>query len=216
MRTLDAGFGNGAFSMYAARIGNEVIGISFSAEERDAARSRAERLGIEGITFRLLDLRDLTSQGADLGTFDQIICLETIEHLVDDERTVAELASMLRPGGRLLLTAPSADHRMLFGERISEVEDGGHVRWGYTPAGLREILHQAGLTPVHEGHVSGIVSQLVTDLIRRLHRFDHRLAWVLTVPLRALVIVDRPLTAAFGYPYLCVSAVGMRVAEPHA
>ena len=36
-RTFDAGCGNGGFSVYAARAGNEVVAASFSAREQDAA-----------------------------------------------------------------------------------------------------------------------------------------------------------------------------------
>src|SRR6476646_5828223 len=41
LRTLDAGAGNGAFSMYAARLGNRVVAASFSADELEQARGRA-------------------------------------------------------------------------------------------------------------------------------------------------------------------------------
>src|SRR5436190_9908277 len=88
LRTFDAGAGNGAFSVYAARSGNSVVAASFSAEEMARARRRAETLGVRDIDFRVLDLRELDSQRAALGSFDQIICLETIEHLRDDERLI--------------------------------------------------------------------------------------------------------------------------------
>src|ERR1041385_3058391 len=88
LRTFDAGAGNGAFSVYAARIGNRVVAASFSAEELERARRRTDALGVTGIDFRVLDLRELDSQRAALGKFDQIVCLETIEHLRDDEGLV--------------------------------------------------------------------------------------------------------------------------------
>src|SRR4030081_3198845 len=80
VRTFDAGCGNGAFSIYAARCGNEVVSASFSERELDDARRRARALGVTGIDFRKLDLRELEDHRASLGRFEQIICLETIEH----------------------------------------------------------------------------------------------------------------------------------------
>src|SRR6185312_9571654 len=62
LRTFDAGCGNGAFSMYAARRGNRVLAASFSQEEQMAARARADALGIDGIDLRLIDLRELETQ----------------------------------------------------------------------------------------------------------------------------------------------------------
>ena len=37
-------------------------------------------------------------------------------------------------------------------------------------------------------------------------------AWALMLPLRALVVLDRPLTRLLGYPYLSVALVGVRPA----
>jgi SAM-dependent methyltransferase len=213
-RTFDAGCGNGGFSIYAARAGNEVLAASFSADEQDAARRRAELLGIGGIDFRLIDLRELDREAPSLGSFDQIICLETIEHLSDDERLVRSLAGMLEPGGQLLITTPSAEHRPLYTEERepSPVEDGSHVRYGYSRERLRELVVRAGLEIADEDAVSGLVSQKVTDLMRRLtERLGVTAAWLIVLPLRALVILDRPLTRLTRYPYL---SVALRTVKP--
>ncbi|MGD0452062.1 MAG: methyltransferase domain-containing protein [Solirubrobacteraceae bacterium] len=207
LRTFDAGCGNGGFSIYAARTGNQVLAASFSEHERDGVRRRSEELGVSGIEFRTLDLRELEEHRVSLGQFDQVICCETIEHVNDDERLVRSLAAMLSPGGRLLLTAPHDGHRPLYSEEPnpSQVEDGSHVRYGYSPQRLRQIAHDAGLEVESEDFISGVVSQKVTDLMRRLTGLLGRpAAWLAILPLRALVIVDRPLSRLLGYPYLSV------------
>ncbi|HWX74799.1 MAG TPA: methyltransferase domain-containing protein, partial [Solirubrobacteraceae bacterium] len=147
VRTLDAGCGNGVFSIYAARQGNEVLAASFSASELDSARRRANLLGVDGIDFRVLDLRELEERRAELGRFDQIICLETIEHMDDDAGLVRSLADLLEPGGRLLLSTPFDGHHPLYTEELnpSATEDGSHVRYGYSPEQLRELVDGAGL-----------------------------------------------------------------------
>src|ERR1700689_5692767 len=83
-RTFDAGCGNGGFAIYAARAGNEVVAASFSEREQQDARRRAEVVGGLGIDFRQLDLRELDEHSESLGDFDQIICFETIEHVIAD------------------------------------------------------------------------------------------------------------------------------------
>jgi len=208
VRTLDAGCGNGAFSIYAALCGNDVLAASFSPREQEDARRRAQTLGVGGIDFRTLDLREIESQRDSVGLFDQIICFETIEHLTDDEGLVGSLASMLAPGGQLLLTTPYQGHRPLYTEDPdpSPVEDGSHVRYGYTPERLREIAEGAGLVVGSEGFISGVVSQKLTDLMRRLSARLGRLAgWAIVLPLRPLVVLDEPLTRMLGYPYLSVA-----------
>lgn len=213
LRTFDAGSGNGAFSIYAALRGNEVVGASFSEREQSDARRRAAALGVDGVEFRIVDLRELSSHASALGSFDQIICLETIEHLLDDEGLVRGLAGMLRPGGRILLSAPYDGHRPLYTEdpNPSPVEEGLHVRYGYSPERLGEIARGAGLTVVSEGFISGVVSQRVTNLMRRAGARLGRLGgWALIAPLRVLVLIDRPLTRLLRYPYLSVALVAER------
>ena len=213
VRTFDAGCGNGGFSIYAAREGNSVVAASFSEDEQQGARRRADALGIDTIDFRVLDLREIEAHREQLGMFEQIICFETIEHLGDDDALVRSLAAMLEPGGRLLLTAPFAEHHPLYSEERSpsSVEDGSHVRYGYSRERLRQIAEQAGLAVTEEAFISGVVSQKLTDLMRRLtERIGLAAAWVIIAPLRALVVLDRPLSRALGYPYLSVAACAVK------
>jgi SAM-dependent methyltransferase len=212
-RTFDAGCGNGAFSVYSAREGNEVVAASFSQREQDDARRRADTLGVAGIDFRLIDLRELEGHRDQLGSFDQVICLETVEHLSEDGRLVATLASMLRPGGQLLMTAPFAGHPPLWGEdpHPAGVEDGSHVRYGYSRGQLRALAERAGLEVSSEAFVSGVVSQRLTSLMRWLtRRVGLAPAWLLTLPLRPLTVFDRALSRALGYPYLSVALTAIK------
>jgi SAM-dependent methyltransferase len=213
LRTFDAGCGNGAFSIFARRRGNAVVAASFSAREQEDARRRAEMVGAPGIEFHTIDLRELESHRAELGRFDQVICMETIEHLIDDQRLVRTLAEMLEPGGSLLLTAPFDGHRPLWGEdpEPSGVEDGSHVRFGYSQARLREVAEAVGLEVQSEAFVSGVVSQKLTSLMRRLAaRLPLPVAWGLMLPLRPLVVLDRPLSRLLRYPHLSVALRGTR------
>jgi SAM-dependent methyltransferase len=212
-RTFDAGCGNGAFSIYAAGIGNEVVAASFAAADQDSARRRAEILGISSIDFRVIDLREIDEHRPRLGVFDQIVCLETIEHVSDDEGLVRSLAAMLAPGGRLLLSVPYDGHRPLYTEETepSPVEDGSHVRYGYSRARLAEVARGAGLEVEAEDFLSGFVSQKLTDLMRRLEeRLGLLPAWIAVLALRVLALADAPLTRLLGYPYLSVALCAVK------
>jgi SAM-dependent methyltransferase len=213
VRTFDAGCGNGAFSIYARRCGNEVLAASFSPGEQEHARRRAEALGVTGIDFRILDLRELERHRESLGRFDQIICFETIEHLSDDEQLVRTLVAMLEPGGQLLLSTPFEEHHPLYSEERhpSPVEDGSHVRYGYSQERLRQIAQDAGLEVASEGLISGIVSQKLTDLMRRSSaRLGLRAGWVIVLALRPLALLDRPLSRTLRYPFLSATLNGVR------
>jgi len=213
VRTFDAGCGNGVFSIYAALAGNTVVAASFSSREQEDARRRAEFVGASGIDFRTLDLRELEIHRESLGHFDQIICFETIEHVTDDAGLVMSLASMLRPGGQLLLSTPFDGHHPLYTEERhpGAVEDGSHVRYGYSQQGLRDIARGAGLDVAGESFISGAVSQKLTNLMRRLsRRLGRPAAWVLMLPLRLLVILDAPISRILRYPYLSVALCGVK------
>ncbi|MFQ6097903.1 MAG: class I SAM-dependent methyltransferase, partial [Armatimonadota bacterium] len=95
--------------MYASRIGNEAVGVDINDEDIRKAEVRARLLGLSDVEFVRGDLQNLAEVTDALGQFDQVICMEVIEHIEDDRRVVADLASLLRPGGRLLITTPSQD-----------------------------------------------------------------------------------------------------------
>ena len=211
LRTLEAGCGSGAFTMYAAKIGNHALGISFNERNMQVAKTRSEILHLDGIQFIVGDLRGLEQYSAGLGKFDQIICFETIEHILDDRKLVSDLASLLHPGGRILLTTPYKHYVPLYGDKLSEVEDGGHVRWGYTFEEIRKLFDEAGIDVVTEEYISGYISQKITNLIRRLGmKMPHPVVWAATLPLRMLIFLDVTFTNLIRYPYLSVGVVGVR------
>jgi SAM-dependent methyltransferase len=213
VRTLDAGCGSGWFAIYMAGHGNEVVGINFDGKAVAAATRRAQARGIEHASFIEADLRKLDALAPELGTFDQIICFETIEHIKDDHKLVRDLASMLNPGGRLMLTTPSSERPPLVGEKWSDVEDGGHVRFGYTHAELAAVCEAAGLRVVERGRLGGfVVQKLYNAALRMVPRFGAHVAILLSLALRPLQVLDGPLTKLLNYPQLCISMMAERPA----
>ena len=101
MRVLDVGCGWGSFALHAAeRYGVSVVGVTLSTEQAVLARKRAADAGLtEKIDIRVQDYRDI-----DDGPFDAISSIGMSEHVGREQisRYVAQLHSLLRPGGRLL------------------------------------------------------------------------------------------------------------------
>jgi SAM-dependent methyltransferase len=69
---------------------------------------------------------------------DTVLCTETLEHVADTGPFLRELRRALVPGGELILTVP-------FAARWHFVP---HDYWRYTPAGLKQVLLQAGFSDV--------------------------------------------------------------------
>jgi SAM-dependent methyltransferase len=209
--TFDAGCGTGAFTMYAAKLGNAAIGLTIDQGSADRAAHRASLLGINSATFLRGDLRELDRNTLfHDGQFDQIICFEVIEHILDDRKLIADLARLLRPNGRLLLTTPYKYYKPLVGDRLSTWEDGGHVRWGYTFEELRKLMGEHGIEIVTEQYAIGFISQHISNALRLLSGMGAFLAWALTFPLRVFLIVDPLFTRLLRYPYLTVCVVGVK------
>ena len=214
IRTLDAGCGSGAFTLGAAKLGNQAVGLSFDENNNTKATNRAVLLGLSNVTFVTLDLRQLDNYVSQLGLFDQVINTENMEHIIDDAKLIRDLAKVVKPGGKLFLTAPFEGYLGLWGDRVPStppVEDGGHVRWGYTHDQLRRLLNDNGFTVIQEDFVSGYVSQRLTNLFRRMSAvLPYPLVWLLTLPMRASRCLDRPMTRLLHYPYLSVAVVATR------
>lgn len=211
LKTLDAGCGSGAFAMYAAKIGNDVIGVSFDKRNNQAAQERADILGIKDIKFIQADLRKLKEITDQLGVFDQIICFETIEHILDDNKLIKDFFNLLKPGGRLLLTAPYKYYKRLPGDKLSKVEDGGHVRWGYTHEEMKKIFNDFGFQIIVEEYITGYISQKLIYLERLISsKANAKLAWLLIFPFRIFQFLDPFLAKFIKYPFFSIGIVAVK------
>jgi cyclopropane-fatty-acyl-phospholipid synthase len=100
-RVLDVGCGWGAFAIHAAREhGAHVTGITLSEPQASLARERAAAAGVaDKVDIRVMDYREIAGE-----TFDAIASIGMVEHVgsVNIDEYAAKLASLLKPGGRLL------------------------------------------------------------------------------------------------------------------
>jgi cyclopropane-fatty-acyl-phospholipid synthase len=100
-RVLDVGCGWGSFVRHAAsRYGVEAVGITLSEPQAELARKRVADAGLaDRIEIRVQDYRELAGE-----SFDAVASIGMVEHVGEAqiERYAEQLASMLRPGGRLL------------------------------------------------------------------------------------------------------------------
>jgi cyclopropane-fatty-acyl-phospholipid synthase len=100
-RVLDVGCGWGSFVMHAAeRHGVKAVGITLSENQAELARKRVADAGLsDNVEIRVQDYRELAGEN-----FDAVASIGMVEHVGEAQidRYTEQLASMLRPGGRLL------------------------------------------------------------------------------------------------------------------
>ena len=100
---LDLGSGSGADAFIAAyRVGarGRVIGIDMTPEQLEKSAQLAERAGLRQATFRMGYLEELPVEDSSI---DCVISNGVINLCPDKERVFAEIARVVRPGGRLAL-----------------------------------------------------------------------------------------------------------------
>lgn len=193
---LDVGCGSGAFSIAAAARGYSVVGLSWDEANNSKAAQRAEWLDLSSrCSFLVWDARRLDSAPLPVGGFDYVINTENIEHIIDDRKLMGDVARLLKPGGWLLLTTPAIDYLpMSEGDMgpFDPIEDGRHVRRGYSKQMLSELCEIAGLRVEHFTFCSGRLSQLSTKLMRTLTGLG-----LGGIPMQIMMIPVRALSFVF-------------------
>jgi SAM-dependent methyltransferase len=100
---LDAGCGVGYGTSFLAEAARRAVGVDIS---RDAIAYARRRYGAQNVRYEVGDL--LALPFAD-HSFDVVCAFETVEHLTEPERFVAEAARVLRPRGLLIASTPQVD-----------------------------------------------------------------------------------------------------------
>ncbi len=105
-RLLDVACGSGGPSLrIAAKSGASVVGVDLHADGIATARSVAAERGLaQRATFQQADAG--ATLPFDAESFDAILCVDAINHLMDRARVLAEFSRVLKRGGRLLYTDP--------------------------------------------------------------------------------------------------------------
>lgn len=211
-RLIEAGCGNGVFSMEAARRGYDVLALDMGEANIEKARKRSVMCGIRGVSFEMADVRFLDEHHDLLLRFDTAVSLETLEHILDDRKFMRDLARCLKPGGRLLLTTPNADYIPIGVDDVGPflpIEDGRHVRKGYTEPELRHLCAESGLVCEQISFASGFLSQKIIGFHRRIEKINPLLGWILILPFRMLPpLLDPLLTKIMKWPgySICLEA----------
>ena len=163
-RALDAACGTGRHARHLVELGHQVLGFDLTPEM--LSRAAAD---IPGATFFEADLRDIPVPDDH---YDLVLCGLALAHLADVGPGVAELARVLRPGGRLVISVlhPLQAHLGWHAAFTDAHGRRGFVReHTHTHADYLAAFRSADL------HVSDCVEpELTADQVRALRRaFRH-------------------------------------------
>jgi len=172
-RVLDVGCGWGSFAIHAAaRHGVHVLGITLAQRQAELARERAQQAGVaDRVEIRVADYRELAGE-----PFDAIASIGMVEH-VGEERIdlyAARLASMLRPGGRLL------NHGIAKLKDFDTPDEGPFSERFVFPDGVPLPLSRVELAVERAGmvttHVEGFAGDYAQTTGHWIERYEQRYA----------------------------------------
>lgn len=141
-RILEVGCGTGHnFGMLGA------FGAIDAIEIDDGAREVAEgRLGKPILTAPLPGLN-----GVEDGAYDIVALLDVLEHIVEDEASLASIRTKLKPGGKILLTVPANPWMW------SAHDTAHHHHRRYTIQSLKAVATKAGLKVQLMSHFNSLL-----------------------------------------------------------
>ena len=128
-RILEVGCGTGATLAYLKNNGycNHTYGIELFPEAMKVAKKRLDYTyegNIESMQFSLQE-----------SSFDVILCLDVLEHLVSPDKVVSYLHKLLVPGGIIIASIPNIRHISVLFPLVFKGE------WNYENSGILDKTH---------------------------------------------------------------------------
>ena len=144
---LDVATAAGHTALAMARFAKSVVAVDLTPAMREQFERNAEEAGLTNASFQVADSEALPFPDA---CFDLVTCRRAVHHFPDPARAAAELARVLRPGGRAglvdMVAPEDAAAARLFND-LERARDASHVR-ALPASEFRRVFEAAGLRTV--------------------------------------------------------------------
>jgi len=148
---LDAGAGQCQYRKYIAH-------TKYTTQDFAAYKGTTEGVQVEQWNYGRIDyVCDITAIPVPDASFDVVLCTEVLEHVQDPIATLRELTRVLRPGGKLLLSAPLG---------CGLHQQPHHYYGGFTPFFYREYLSRFGMTVTEIKPLGGLLRHVAQECHR--------------------------------------------------
>jgi 2-polyprenyl-3-methyl-5-hydroxy-6-metoxy-1,4-benzoquinol methylase len=157
---LDIGCGFCESLSYFESLGCDAFGVEADENVRPIADKFGFKVVFEAFSAHLFSERK----------FDYVTMSQVIEHSPDPTRTLDEIASILKPGGKVVLSTPNPSGwaARIFGARWINWHAPYHLHF-FSEGSLIEAAHQAGFTVIENKTITS------SDWI--IYQFAHLLAY---------------------------------------
>jgi SAM-dependent methyltransferase len=143
-RVLDVGGNTGGEATVLQQRGYRMVVGDINEAALDISRERVEKFGLGRPGFVAFDAHAMPFRD---GSFDAVVIIEALHHMIDYGRVLAEAHRVLRPGGTLYAMEPNAWNPI---RRASEIRDRfrGTIEKSFRPGQLRGLAAAAGFVDV--------------------------------------------------------------------
>lgn len=163
---LDAGSGMGQYTWRMSRMGRKwkITGIDINNEEVESCNVFFRKAGLsERVGFRGADLTSFMEPDS----FDLILSVDVMEHILEDEKVFRNFHASLRSKGILLISTPSDQGGSDVHSEDDESFIGEHVRNGYGVEEIKSKLAGAGFNDVNVSYTYGKPGSISWHLIMK-------------------------------------------------
>ena len=145
---LEVASGSGGPALFTVETtGCRLFGVDLHDEGVAAANRAAQERGLaDRARFVCVDARKTLP--VDAGSFDAVICIDSINHMYERSAVLREWRRVLRPSGRVLFTDPITVTGLLRREEMI-LRGGAMGEFVFTPPGLdQRLLEEAGFAEI--------------------------------------------------------------------
>lgn len=187
MSILDIGTGLGIYIYRLSQHAPDAKFIGIDIDEENLRQARNIRGNSE------LILMSAENLGFRDNTFDAVLMIEVLEHISNDKKSIAEIYRVLKPRGKLIVTAPNKlfpfeTHGFRIGSKIYGTKGFGFPLLTYLPERLRRYLANVRVYTLYllkkllaeEGFSIDCISFLAPGLDQLRINFPN-LSWLITL-----------------------------------
>ena len=150
LNILDAGAGFGQYTYWLASRNRafNIYSVDVKQEQVLDCNNFFSRIGMHQVKFGVEDLTVYQSPE----TYHLIVCVDVMEHILEDEKVFSNYAASLKTGGMLIISTPSdqGGSDVHADDQTSFIEE--HVRDGYN---ILEIIHE--ISNFYSGSIQNIL-----------------------------------------------------------
>jgi ubiquinone/menaquinone biosynthesis C-methylase UbiE len=142
-RLLDVATGIGFLAIEFAKHVHEVVGIDFTDEMLAIAKQYRIDESVGNVTFETADVESLPFGGS---SFDIVSCRFAFHHFLHPETAISEMARVLRPGGKIVISdisSPEDKAKSEYQNEMERIRDPSHVKH-YPTSKILQMLEDHG------------------------------------------------------------------------